>query len=1249
MATITAIKERITQLNPAGFQILCDAYLSREGYPNLVALGTMTGAEKTTPGTPDTYFCVSNGKYVFAEYTTQTAGIVEKIKSDLEKCLNPQYTGVPLESLIEIVYCHTSSNITAQDDCELNALCKESGVNLTLIGIDKLAEDLFAKYHNIVKDHLGLSIDTEQIQTVDDFLKQHDANSLVAPLDTVFGFREKELSQISEAFSKCNFVLLCGPAGVGKTRLALEYAKNRISQSPETFYCIHNRSLELYDDVSMFFEKPGKYFLFIDDANQLSRLDLILELINRKEFGFDVQIIASVRDYALQKVKDTIKGFFSYITLNIKPLTDDQIQAIIKDNYSITNDKYLERIARIAEGNCRIAVLAAKVSCDTNRLDSISDATGLYSDYYGRVLEESGLNTDNCLLKTAGIMAFLNSIRLDYIDQLLPVLSIGTLDKESFIDCLYRLHDNELIDIYYDQAVVFSEQCLSNFVLKHVFCDKKLLSLSQMIRVCFSTYSSKTIQAVSTLINVFQSDSLTSFVKSEICIVWNQLADEKSPSFLEYVKAFYPVNQTETLIVLKNLINSMERVSIDPNEIDTETGKNYQSVDDDILTILGGFADTDNLETALELHFEYYLKRPNQYIKFYHAFSMYYSVTRQSFDCNFYTQKQFVRMISKYSDNWTNKYICLLFLGVSEELLKLSFSPIESSRNGHSFVLHLISIPSGSAVFEYRDMVWSGLLELADKDDYLSSIISRLRRYGNRIDETNNGVVKHDSEFICKMMLSHCSINDLSVCLVADHLQNVFLCSGFQTNLLQPFTDSPKMQLYNLLIGPKLDLKTEYSEHKEKRKQSILNYINEAPKPLDAFVPLYNIYQECINMSDCDEHRVAEGIGISLQALSSDKESYLASSKMIIRSENLDGINPLQITSHLFRLIDTYEVYAVISDAPTVTANVWEYSYFAELPTEQVTPVELQKLYNFLKKDNDKFLKKSSYRDIVFVNKFSVVDEDALIHASKIVLSKKEYSPFMVSIYFCLLFNPHSHTPADVIKMFSNDFALLEEIYSCLETEGRNFDYAGEFLYAICSVDNNYLSQFAQMIVNEKLMHRIDDMHNKCQVFYNDENYINIIDSIIDNAFERVTIAKLFMPDIIKQFLIAPENSNNQTKIESWIKHYIAIHSHDSVPMICLFLALSQLSIEQSAKYIEVFLEHNQDFSFFERIPLIPDSWSCSGSAVPLFSSWITHLESLLPLFHGLAFIEHKKRVENLIEHCREQIRAEEIREVLKG
>lgn len=74
MAVIVSIKDRIRQLEAGEFQILCDAFLAREGYTNLVALGTMAGTHKTTKGTPDTYVSIAGSHYIFVEYTTQKSG-----------------------------------------------------------------------------------------------------------------------------------------------------------------------------------------------------------------------------------------------------------------------------------------------------------------------------------------------------------------------------------------------------------------------------------------------------------------------------------------------------------------------------------------------------------------------------------------------------------------------------------------------------------------------------------------------------------------------------------------------------------------------------------------------------------------------------------------------------------------------------------------------------------------------------------------------------------------------------------------------------------------------------------------------------------------------------------------------------------------------------------------------------------------------------------------------------------------------
>jgi len=281
MATIVSIKQRIEQLGAGDFQCLCDAYLSREGYPNPVSLGTKAGTQKTTQGTPDTYFCLANGKYVLAEYTTQQPGLAGKIRSDLEKCFDSQFSGINNDDITEIVYCHTSSNIDAGTDKSLKQYCQDKDVQLTLIGIDKLAEDISRKYPILAKEYLGLSVDTEQIQNPVDFIRQYDANALAAPLNTDFLFRENEIVRLQKAFDENNVVILSGAAGSGKTRLALEFAESfQKENTAAVVYVIHNHGLPIYDDLKQCFESPGDYFVIVDDANQLSQLNLIIEYAN---------------------------------------------------------------------------------------------------------------------------------------------------------------------------------------------------------------------------------------------------------------------------------------------------------------------------------------------------------------------------------------------------------------------------------------------------------------------------------------------------------------------------------------------------------------------------------------------------------------------------------------------------------------------------------------------------------------------------------------------------------------------------------------------------------------------------------------------------------------------------------------------------------------------------------------------------------------------------------------------------------
>jgi len=366
MSKLTDIKQKINQLDGGKFQVLCDAYLSKQGYKNIFPLGMKSGTHKTTKGIPDTYFTEVDGKYILVMYTSQITGdTYKKILDDIQDCFDSGKTGLNNSDIKEIVYCHTSSNLTAGQDKALRDFCKQRGVLFVSYGVDTIAHDLYNKYPTIARDELSVSIDTGQILFDQDFVEIYNKNVLSAPLDTVFQFRETEMSKLFDALNTTNVVIISGQAGVGKTRLGLEVSRKYIAAQNACFYCIRSNGLPVYEDLRAFLSVPGKYILLVDDANQLTGLEHVVQ--HSQKSGYDVKIIITVREYAKVKVVRDICEIVRPEVIQINKLKDEEIGKLIEENLEILNKNYIDKITRIAEGNARIAMLAGKIALEASK------------------------------------------------------------------------------------------------------------------------------------------------------------------------------------------------------------------------------------------------------------------------------------------------------------------------------------------------------------------------------------------------------------------------------------------------------------------------------------------------------------------------------------------------------------------------------------------------------------------------------------------------------------------------------------------------------------------------------------------------------------------------------------------------------------------------------------------------------------------------------------------------------------------
>lgn len=388
---------------------------------------------------------------------------------------------------------------------------------------------------------------------------------------------------------------------------------------------------------------------------------------------------------------------------------------------------------------------------------------------------------------------------------------------------------------------------------------------------------------------------------------------------------------------------------------------------------------------------------------------------------------------------------------------------------------------------------------------------------------------------------------------------------------------------------------------------------------------------------------------MAFDAISFKKDCYVDAIKYYIEKDTPNNLHPYHLIDILFSLLSDLEVYQIISSEEYSQKNAWLYAYYHELPPELITQKHLCELYNFLKDTSDRDITSPSMRDVDFLEKYNVIDKRALIKGSKIILAKMEYSPFIVHIYFHLLFNNYHNTPQEVIQKYNCNLKLLEEIYCAMLSHDNHSDYNGQFLKEIYLVRPSILDKYIGYLIN-KNEGSFRDHQERHRCFFDLDDFIEIYNKIFEQLLENCRFSKISVPYFLESLLLPTQNKQNLLgRQDEWIRQCIQFFSNDETKMYCLFSVISKLEIERKKEYILLFLENNPLFEDFKRIPLTPTSWSWSGSAVPIYSAWIEFLESLLSSFIGLKWIKHKKYIETQIGYLKERIESEQIDEILRG
>lgn len=285
----------------------------------------------------------------------------------------------------------------------------------------------------------------------------------------------------------------------------------------------------------------------------------------------------------------------------------------------------------------------------------------------------------------------------------------------------------------------------------------------------------------------------------------------------------------------------------------------------------------------------------------------------------------------------------------------------------------------------------------------------------------------------------------------------------------------------------------------------------------------------------------------------------------------------------------------------------------------------------------------------MFLKKYNSIDNEAIIKSCNIILSKREYSEFIVKIYIDLLLNPLPESLQGTIKIFEDNYDLLSELYLFNISQSKQEDYQGILLKAIYEKYPKILDLLFEKWRNDDSYLTHDDTTKLSKLFELD-NYECVFDDIIDRIINCKKGTLYFQEDELKCIVsIGNLEEQYRDRPDKWIQHFITTYYNDERKMRMISEAVLGFVEEKRIEYIKLFLSCNKNLELFKTWQLFSFSIMWSGSEVPLIQKHIDYLNRLLPLLNGLDFLKHKKYIEDEIAYMKKYMDNVEINEILRG
>lgn len=1219
--TITQIENALEAINQASFQNLINHLLYLQGNKFIGAPGAVVGKEKTSKGTPDSFF-VNKDKYIFVECTTherlgKSKAFFEKLSKDIDHCFKEEVTTICKEK-IEKVILACNEKINPEEYDLLNTKVKHYNPNakLEVLNIQNLPLYIF-EIPKLAEEHLNIQIVKGDIFTLEQFLLK-TKKGLQPSLTNKFIGREEELKRSIEVLKHHNILLLSGGPGVGKSKLAIKILEE-LSTEEYIPIVIQSSGVSLWDDYKHLFLPGKQYIILFDDANKsITNLTYLLSKLDTAQKYF-VKVIITSRDYVKKQVLMALEDH-SYDEIIISEFNDEEIGKIIVT--ALPNLKYHSDIKRkivdLAKGNARVALMATYSATPDAETNYLTSPVLLYEKYFKKVSEEIGIFNTPIILKSLAIVSFFGVLDRKN-EELKSILSNDFgIDWNEIWTAIMELHNSEILDVYSNEVVKVSDQVLATYAFYKCFIDDKsaAINYAQWITSFIEKFSYRIRMTLIDTNNTFDYFHIKDLVLPHLNEISKQIkSDEELYSFYSL---FWFYKGRDCLLFLKKWIESLNqeqhpeflKYSYEHND-HTSASKHFE--------LLKGFWSHPNelLKPSLELTLILLEKQPSRLSEILKFIDEDFKYKLQDRDAGYFRQNILLDVLldEKLSDI-QKSFANGIFLNLSVVLLGWHYTEFGSSK-GAAFTIYNFDLYKSDALMGLRQRILEQVYLLFDsKNTQSQKTLHQIVYPGKDIDKSIYVdelpiYQKLISEKLDNKQYAHCKF----VSVLAKHLTKADTKWPDNWN---EFIDSDIRKLSNFL-KPDWEYRNGKSidESQKEKREEFNDFVRSNDwNGIENF--LLNIGDLYKQQKDTNAWQIESSVtDIYISIARKDKEEFQNALKLFFSRTVLFPIRTTVINVVLLdNIITGEELLEIINEYDFPEKHYWESTLLEMLPEKQVNESFLILLIKTFKDSENihvyRMLDYLKY-DKAFVEykkkNVELLHHNIITYLTSIILSKPQNARLNFGYHFC----------TECASFFTNQIHLLKDAYWAQFETTPHFDYNGKELKAILDLERTFINDSLE---NGKIEFgysshiRLENITT--DILWEYPEYEELIEDLLLTIIEKAKYISMAERDVYSLFSFRNDVDENKTmKVMSLISKLTQKHSNDEKVVLLLIEVVYNNFRDRFIGYFKEFLLLNKDINVTHNINFgRSESWS--GSRVPLIHKKIEFYKDILKMINEL-------------------------------